>query len=116
MQDELDFIGVKWSKWRSGLPGQIQVGASIKIELVLEHSVYGVSRSAIVRDFELGDFLLGGIARGVGCGMRDCSVGMHVALVGLVGVLAEGLDELIRIDLSILSTPILSGWKKHIRE
>ena len=52
-----------------------------------------------MRDLELGDFLLRGVARGVGRGMGNCSVGMNVALVSFMGVLAEGLDELIRINL-----------------
>ena len=44
------------------VPGEVQVGATVQVELVFEHLVHGVCGSSIVWDLELGDLLLACVA------------------------------------------------------
>lgn len=64
--------------------------------------MHGVGWRPLFGDFEFADFLFAGIAGAVGC----CGVGrgleVGAMLVGFVVALAEGGDQLIRVDLSYL--------------
>ena len=62
--------------------------------------MHGVGGCPLFRDCEFADFLLAGIAGAVGRrgGGRGLEVG--AVLVGFVVALAEGGDQLIRVDLS----------------
>lgn len=46
----------------SGIPSKIQVGFPIEVQLVLEHLMDGIGGCSLLRDDELGNLLLGGIA------------------------------------------------------
>jgi hypothetical protein len=64
---------------------KIQIRASIEVELVFEHLVYGVCGGAIVRDLEFRDLLFGGVACGVGGYVRGAAGGVAVAGLRDVG-------------------------------
>lgn len=45
------------------------------------------------------EFLLGGIAGAVGSDRRDGGFGVDVLLVSIGGVIVQGFDDLVRVDL-----------------
>lgn len=81
------------------VPGQVQVGPPVKVQLILEHLVDSIGGCSLLRNDELGDLLLASVARGVGSDGGGCALGLDMVLVGLGGVVVKGLDEGIGVDL-----------------
>jgi len=61
---------------------KIQIRASIEVELVFEHLMYGVRRGAIVGDLEFRDLLFGRVACGVGGYVGGAAGGVAVGGLG----------------------------------
>ena len=63
--------------------------------------MYSIRRCPLLRDPKLRNLLLRGIARRVRSALADGAGTVYVALVSLMGVFLEKLDDLIGIDLGI---------------
>ena len=58
-----------------------------------------LGRSTLLRDHIFGDFLLGRVAGAVGSHGGDGGSVVDVFLVGATGIMVEGFDDIIRVDL-----------------
>ena len=85
------------------VPGKIEVGSTIQIKLVFEHLVDGIRGCPIVRDLELGDLGLAGVASGVGSDMGGSTFGMDMFVSSFTHVeVLDVLDDFIGVDLGIV--------------
>lgn len=79
--------------------GEVEIRPPVQVQLVLEDLADGGGGGAVARDAELGDLLLGDVARRVGGHARDDVLGVQVLPPALVGVVAELLDDGVGVDL-----------------
>ncbi len=61
--------------------------------------MHRVCGSAFLRDHIFGDFLLRGVTGAVGSDRGDGGSAVDVLLVSVVGVIVEGFDNIIGVDL-----------------
>ncbi len=87
----------------SNKAGKVEIGSSIKVELVLQHLMYSIGGSTLLGDSELGDLLLAGIAGRVGSVRGQRISDMDMMTLRLRRMFTELLDDGIGIDL---------GWAK----
>lgn len=79
--------------------GQVEVGAAVEVQLVLEHLVHGVAGGAVRRDLVLGDVALAGVGgREGGQVLRGLAAGRAGAVAGEAQVL-QVLDYVFGVDL-----------------
>ena len=80
-------------------PSKVEIRLAIQIQLILEHLVYGIGWCTLMWDLELGDLLLGSIARRIWSSLANTSFAMNVTLACFMGVIMKSLDDLIWIYL-----------------
>ena len=79
--------------------GQVEIGLSIQVELVLEHLVHAIGGGAILRDYVFADLGLRGIARRVrGDGFRGI-LDVDVMIVSLGAIILQLREDLLWVDL-----------------
>ena len=61
--------------------------------------MHSIRWSAFLGDLEFGDFLLRGITGGIRRNTRGGVAGVEEVFVGFGGLVVEGIDDLVRVDL-----------------